>query len=65
MVDGEHEENFEPSRGMSYNKDEVDAFVDLVEQEMSRVIEENSDLKTVVADQAAVIAQLRDQLGKA
>ncbi|MGB8790222.1 MAG: DivIVA domain-containing protein, partial [Mycobacterium sp.] len=28
-----------------YNEDEVDAFLDLVENELTRLIEENSDLR--------------------
>ncbi|MCM6774491.1 DivIVA domain-containing protein [Nocardia sp. CDC159] len=64
MIDGVHEGSFEPNRPASYNKDEVDAFIDLVEQEMARVVDENHDLKAIVTDQAAVIAQLRAELGK-
>ena len=33
-----------------YNEDEVDAFLDLVENELSRLIEENSDLRQRVAE---------------
>ena len=33
-----------------YNEDEVDAFLDLVEQELSRLIEENADLRQRVAE---------------
>ncbi|QLY31364.1 hypothetical protein [Nocardia huaxiensis] len=63
MLDGDPGEN-EPSRRKSYDKDEMDAFVDLMEQELSRVVDENTDLKAVIADQTAVIAQLRAELGR-
>src|SRR5262245_7204449 len=33
-----------------YNEDEVDAFLDLVENELSRLIEENIDLRQRVAE---------------
>src|SRR5579859_6648993 len=33
-----------------YNEDEVDAFLDLVENELTRLIEENSDLRQRVAE---------------
>src|SRR5258708_34267600 len=33
-----------------YNEDEVDAFLDLVENELTRLIEENSDLRKRVAE---------------
>ena len=33
-----------------YNEDEVDAFLDLVETELIRLIEENSDLRQRVAE---------------
>src|SRR6516225_10888068 len=33
-----------------YNEDEVDAFLDLVEGELTRLIEENSDLRQRVAE---------------
>ena len=33
-----------------YNEDEVDAFLDLVESELTRLIEENSDLRQRVAE---------------
>ncbi|MBY6696526.1 DivIVA domain-containing protein, partial [Rhodococcus sp. BP-188] len=33
-----------------YNEDEVDAFLDLVEQELSRLIEENADLRQRVGE---------------
>ncbi|WP_280391122.1 hypothetical protein [Nocardia brasiliensis] len=59
MIEG----HFEPNGPDSYRKDEVDAFADLVEREMGRVVEENTDLKAAVAEQAAVIAQLRAELG--
>src|ERR1700752_125224 len=42
-----------------YNEDEVDAFLDLVENELTRLIEENADLRQRVAelDQEAASAQ--------
>lgn len=46
-----------------YNADEVDAYLDLVEQEFSRVVEEKDDLKTALADRDLVIARLRARLG--
>ena len=43
-----------PSIGKrGYDEDEVDAFLDLVEAELSRLIEENSELTTKVADYEA------------
>ena len=33
-----------------YNEDEVDAFLDLVENELTRLIEENSDLRQRIAE---------------
>jgi DivIVA domain-containing protein len=33
-----------------YNEDEVDAFLDLVENELTRLIEENSDLRQRVSE---------------
>src|SRR5215212_6365710 len=33
-----------------YNEDEVDAFLDLVENELTRLIEENADLRQRVAE---------------
>jgi len=33
-----------------YNEDEVDAFLDLVEAELTRLIEENADLRQRVAE---------------
>src|SRR5882672_4280855 len=33
-----------------YNEDEVDAFLDLVEQELARLIEENADLRQRVSE---------------
>src|SRR5919205_1209506 len=41
-----------------YNEDEVDAFLDLVEAELARLIEENDDLREQVA-------QLEQRLGNA
>ena len=44
-----------------YNEDEVDAFLDLVENELTRLIEENADLRQRVAelDQDLASAQRR------
>ena len=41
-----------------YNEDEVDAFLDLVEAELARLIEENDDLREQVS-------QLEQRLGNA
>ena len=41
-----------------YNEDEVDAFLDLVEAELARLIEENDDLREQVS-------QLEQRLGRA
>jgi DivIVA domain-containing protein len=41
-----------------YNEDEVDAFLDLVEAELARLLEENEDLREQVS-------QLEQQLGNA
>ena len=35
-----------------YDEDEVDAFLDLIEAELARLIEENNDLKQQVEDMA-------------
>ena len=40
-----------------YNEDEVDQFLDLVELELSRLVEENSDLSQRVAELEAELAQ--------
>lgn len=42
-----------------YNEDEVDAFLDLVEQELSRLIEENADLRQRVAELDAELADAK------
>ena len=42
-----------------YNEDEVDAFLDLVENELTRLIEENSDLRQRVNELNAIIAYNR------
>src|ERR1700758_4779245 len=39
-----------PIAKRGYNQDEVDAFLDLVEAELTRLIEENSDLRQRVAE---------------
>ena len=42
-----------------YNEDEVDAFLDLVEGELTRLIEENSDLRQRVAELEQELAGAR------
>jgi len=42
-----------------YNEDEVDAFLDLVENELTRLIEENSDLRQRVAEMDQELASAR------
>src|SRR2546423_12878697 len=42
-----------------YNEDEVDAFLDLVEQELSRLIEENADLRQRVAELDAELVEAK------
>src|SRR6184192_4073149 len=42
-----------------YNEDEVDAFLDLVEQELSRLIEENADLRQRVAELDAELSDAK------
>src|SRR5436190_24059651 len=42
-----------------YNEDEVDAFLDLVEQELSRLIEENADLRQRVGELDAELADAK------
>src|SRR4029077_9593151 len=39
-----------PTGKRGYNADEVDAFLDLVENELTRLVEENSDLRQRVAE---------------
>ncbi|MFI5716648.1 DivIVA domain-containing protein [Nocardia sp. NPDC051750] len=46
-----------------YNEDEVDAFLDLVEQELSRLIEENADLRQRVAELDAELADAKSNRG--
>src|SRR5262249_23723039 len=48
-----------------YNEDEVDAFLDLVEQELSRLIEENADLRQRVAELDAELADAKKNRGLA
>ncbi|MTE13998.1 DivIVA-like cell division protein Wag31 [Nocardia aurantiaca] len=48
-----------------YNEDEVDAFLDLVEQELSRLIEENADLRQRVAELDAELADAKKNRGPA
>ena len=42
-----------------YNEDEVDAFLDLVENELTRLIEENADLRQRVAELDQELASAR------
>ena len=42
-----------------YNEDEVDAFLDLVENELTRLIEENADLRQRVAELDGELATAR------
>ena len=42
-----------------YNEDEVDAFLDLVENELARLIEENSDLRQRVSELDQELASAR------
>jgi DivIVA domain-containing protein len=46
-----------------YNEDEVDAFLDLVEQELSRLIEENADLRQRVGELDAELADAKKGRG--
>src|SRR6476659_7198359 len=43
-----------------YNEDEVDAFLDLVENELTRLIEENADLRQRVAELDQDLSSARD-----
>src|SRR3954464_6185989 len=42
-----------------YNEDEVDAFLDLVENELTRLVEENADLRQRVAELDQELASAR------
>ncbi|OKH73394.1 hypothetical protein EB73_07430, partial [Mycobacterium sp. SWH-M3] len=42
-----------------YNEDEVDAFLDLVENELTRLIEENADLRQRVAELDSELSSAR------
>src|SRR5882757_3456965 len=46
-----------------YNEDEVDAFLDLVENELTRLIEENADLRQRVAELDQEVATARSDSG--
>src|SRR5690242_4517068 len=48
-----------------YNEDEVDAFLDLVEVELSRLIEENNDLRQQVEQLDAQLESARADLDDA
>src|SRR3954466_8586813 len=42
-----------------YNEDEVDAFLDLVEAELTRLVEENTDLRERVSELESELAEAR------
>ena len=46
-----------------YNEDEVDAFLDLVENELTRLIEENADLRQRVSELDQEVASARSGAG--
>ena len=48
-----------------YNEDEVDAFLDLVEQDLTRLIEENADLRQRVAELDQELAAAHSGVGAA
>lgn len=48
-----------------YNEDEVDAFLDLIETELSRLIEENADLRQRVSELDSELAGARSGSGQA
>ena len=48
-----------------YNEDEVDAFLDLVEVELSRLIEENNDLRAQVEQLDAQLESARADIESA
>lgn len=48
-----------------YNEDEVDAFLDLVENELTRLIEENADLRQRVSELDSELASARSGAGGA
>ena len=48
-----------------YNEDEVDAFLDLIETELSRLIEENADLRQRVSELDSELASARSGSGEA
>src|SRR5690242_172553 len=48
-----------------YNEDEVDAFLDLVENELQRLIEENADLRQRVSELDQELASARSSSGGA
>ena len=45
-----------------YNEDEVDAFLDLVENELTRLIEENADLRQRVSELDQELTSARAEL---
>ncbi|SDM90572.1 DivIVA-like cell division protein Wag31 [Allokutzneria albata] len=48
-----------------YNEDEVDAFLDMVESELARLIEENNDLRAQVEELDAQLGSARSELDDA
>ncbi|MGV0992454.1 MAG: DivIVA domain-containing protein [Mycobacterium sp.] len=48
-----------------YNEDEVDAFLDLIETELSRLIEENADLRQRVSELDSELSSARSGSGQA
>ncbi|MFB9908282.1 DivIVA-like cell division protein Wag31 [Allokutzneria oryzae] len=48
-----------------YNEDEVDAFLDMVESELARLIEENNDLRAQVEELDAQLGSTRSELDDA
>src|SRR5512135_2679753 len=54
-----------PIGNRSYNEDEVDAFLDLVEAELTRLIEENTDLRQRVGELEQELGGARSGIGGA
>ncbi|MBF6340657.1 DivIVA domain-containing protein [Nocardia abscessus] len=49
-------------RSGGYDKDEVDAFIDVVGEDLKRVTDENLDLKVALRKPDLMIAELQSQL---
>lgn len=64
MTDDEHAGAFRPNGTGGYDKDNVDGFLDLVEQDLARLAEENVDLKAALEGRDVLIAGLRSELAK-